>query len=277
MRLQGVVPCTGRRRRVYFFIAMPAMDYERVAAIYDAYVRKDFDLAFFLEEVRGTPGKVLELMAGTGRLSIPLIEAGADLTCVDSSAAMLEVFRKKLEDRGLAAGLVCMDVCELSLGEAFDLIFIPFHSFAEILNVDGQRRALERIAGHLTDSGRFICTLHNPAVRLKAADAGTRLLGRYPLGNEEGTLLLWSNEKFYEEERLVRGYQLYEIYDRDFRMQSRFFLDLVFYVHDRESFEALAAGAGFSVEALYGTYGRAGFDKGQSPVMIWTLRRRTDG
>jgi len=253
------------------------MDYERVAAIYDAYVRKDFDFAFFLDEVRRGPGKMLELMAGTGRLSMALIEAGADLTCVDSSPAMLEVFKRKIDRRGLRARLVCMDVGELSLGERFDLIFIPFHSFAEILGVDEQKRALERIAGHLTDRGRFICTLHNPAVRLGATGAGTRLLGRFPLEGEGDTLLLWSHERYFEAERLVRGYQLYEVYDRSFRMKRRFFVDLAFYVHDRQSFETLAAGAGFSVESLCGTYERAEFDEAKSPVMIWTMKRRTHG
>jgi SAM-dependent methyltransferase len=253
------------------------MDYERVAALYDAYAHQDFDYDFFLDEVKRRPGRALELMAGTGRLSLPLIEAGADLTCVDSSPAMLEVFRKKLEKRDLRADLVCMDAARLSLGETFDLIFIPFHSFAEILCEDEQKRTLDRIAGHLTSAGRFICTLHNPAVRLKAANAGTRLLGRFPLGSDEGTLLLWSHERYFEAERLVRGYQLYEIYDRDFSMQSRFFLDLAFFVHDRESFETLASEAGFSVEALYGSYDRTEFDREQSPVMIWSLRRTTDG
>jgi SAM-dependent methyltransferase len=256
---------------------MPAMDYERVAAIYDAYTQKDFDFAFFMDEVKRRPGRALELMAGTGRLSLPLIEAGADLTCVDSSPAMLEVLKKKLEERGLGARLVCMDAAGLSLDEAFDLVFIPFHSFAEILDEGEQKEALGRIAEHLTDSGRFICTLHNPLVRLRTAGAGTRLLGRFPLGEGGDTLLLWSLENYFENERLVRGYQLYEIFDKDLRMKSRFFVDLAFYVHDRESFEALAAGAGFTVESLYGAYDRTEFDREQSPVMIWSLRMTSHG
>ncbi|HSN68315.1 MAG TPA: class I SAM-dependent methyltransferase, partial [Thermoanaerobaculia bacterium] len=61
---------------------MAPIDYDSVAALYDAYITTDFDVAFFADEVRRSRGPVLELMSGTGRLSIPLIEAGAELTCV---------------------------------------------------------------------------------------------------------------------------------------------------------------------------------------------------
>ena len=71
---------------------MPAMDYSRVAELYDAYVTTDFDVAFFLTEAHGAK-HVLELMSGTGRLSLPLIRAGARLTCVDNSPEMLAILR----------------------------------------------------------------------------------------------------------------------------------------------------------------------------------------
>jgi ubiquinone/menaquinone biosynthesis C-methylase UbiE len=75
---------------------MPAMDYNRVAHLYDTHVQMERDVPFFLKEVRQAQGPVLELTAGTGRVSLPLLRAGIDLTCLDSSVAMLEVFRKKL-------------------------------------------------------------------------------------------------------------------------------------------------------------------------------------
>jgi hypothetical protein len=68
---------------------MSAMDYERVARFYDSYVQTDMDVPFFLREAKKAGGPVLELTAGTGRVSIPLLLAGTDLTCVDSSPAML--------------------------------------------------------------------------------------------------------------------------------------------------------------------------------------------
>lgn len=250
---------------------MPAMDYDRVAELYDAYVQGDFDLDFFKREAGRTSGEVLELMSGTGRVSVPLIESGARLTCVDASRSMLDRLEEKLKRKGLRARVVQADVCELALDAFYDLIFIPFHSFAEITDEIQQRRALGRIYKHLTDQGRFICTLHNPAVRLKESNGQKKLLGRFPLTPGDDTLALWSQEQYDRDKRIVNGKQFYEIYDSSDRLRESSYLDIAFYAHDRASFESLAGDAGFRVVDLYGSYDRSAFDETISPVMIWVL------
>jgi SAM-dependent methyltransferase len=254
---------------------VPAMNYERVARLYDCYVRTDIDVSFFLGEVEKAGGPVLELTAGTGRVSIPLLEAGVDLTCVDSSAAMLEVFREKLREKGLLARSIQADMCELSLGRQFDLIFIPFNSFAEITDPAQQGQALSRIHDHLTEEGRFICTLHNPPVRLKKADGQERLLGHFPLPDGRGVLSLSSTERYDATTGLVTGTQFYRIADEQGRVLSEDTLDICFAVHHRGSFEALAADAGFSVVHLYGDYSYSPFEPDTSPFMIWVLSKTT--
>jgi SAM-dependent methyltransferase len=65
------------------------IDYDRVADVYDLYVTSDLDVGFYVAEAGKVKGKVLELMCGTGRVSMPLLEAGVDLTCVDASEGMI--------------------------------------------------------------------------------------------------------------------------------------------------------------------------------------------
>ncbi|MCP4655303.1 MAG: class I SAM-dependent methyltransferase [bacterium] len=252
---------------------MVAMDYERLATLYDTYVQVDFDRAFFLEEAGKASGEVLELMAGTGRLSIPLAEAGARLTCVDQSAGMLDVLREKLEQRGLSARVHEMDVCDLDLHQRFELILLPLNSFAELLFRTDQVRALRRICEHLTDDGRFICTLHNPPARLRSIDGLLRLWGRFPLSDQQGTLLLWSLENYDPAERTVKGYQFYEKYDVRNALRSKLFVDVQFCLHDRAAFEALAKAGGFRVEVLYGDYSYSPFKEDESDSMIWVLQK----
>jgi len=66
-------------------MSMQQIDYDSIAETYDLYTTADYDIPFFLSETARTNGTVLELTAGTGRLSLPLAEAGVRLTCVDSS------------------------------------------------------------------------------------------------------------------------------------------------------------------------------------------------
>ncbi len=121
------------------------IDFDAVADLYDTYVRTEFDIPFWLDETKATAGKVLELGCGTGRVSLPLLKAGVNLTCVDYAPGMLARLRKKLQERNLSCPVYRQDMAELDLPDPFDLIFVPFHSFSEIVDSQRQRRALQRI------------------------------------------------------------------------------------------------------------------------------------
>lgn len=247
------------------------MAWDHVAALYDSYVQVTFDVPFFVREANRTPGEVLELLAGTGRVSIPLLEAGARLTCVDSSAAMLAVLREKLARRRLAATVVQSDVRALSLGRQFDLVIIPFHSFAELTSREDQRQVLARVRAHLRDGGRFICTLHNPRVRLGSVDGQLHLLGSCPLQDRPGRLLIWTLMRHQPDTRLVEGWQFYEEYDTEGVLQRKRLLETRFALIERDDFAAMVAEAGFRVTALYGDYDDAPFDEETSPYMVWVM------
>jgi ubiquinone/menaquinone biosynthesis C-methylase UbiE len=54
------------------------------------------DVAFYERIARDTGGRVLELACGTGRITLPLAQAGLRVTGVDRSEAMLAIARHKL-------------------------------------------------------------------------------------------------------------------------------------------------------------------------------------
>lgn len=248
---------------------MPQIDYDRIAEFYDLYVAADFDVAFFTAEVCRTAGPVLELTSGTGRLSIPLIEAGADLTCVDCSQGMLDILSRKLVERGLRADVRCADVCRLDLPARFDLAILPFQSFMEIIGEERQRAALANVFASLTPGGRFICTMHNPAVRRTHVDGTLRIVGRFPSG--DGTLVVSGFEQGGRP--VVSRLQFFEFYSPDGLLTWKRLLPMEFAFVERDEFAQMAVGAGFRVVQLYGNYERAPFDPVSSPVMIWVLEK----
>jgi ubiquinone/menaquinone biosynthesis C-methylase UbiE len=80
-----------------------SIEWDRAAPFYELYAQATFDIPFFTQEVTKIPGDVLELMAGTGRVSLPLVKAGVHLTCVDNAPEMLAVLRQKLAREHLSA------------------------------------------------------------------------------------------------------------------------------------------------------------------------------
>ena len=249
---------------------MDINNYDYIADLYDVYVPATFDIDFFLAETKMVSGEVLELMSGTGRVSIPLIEAGVKLTCVDLSAELNAIFENKLNQMGLKADIHQMDVCELDLHKKFEMVIIPFHSFAHITSLDKQRKALDQIRQHLSPSGTFICTLGNPKLRQKSVDGQLRLFRKYPLP-DDSTLMLWITEKFNaDNSQVVEAMQFYEEYDAKGILRSKRLLELHFRLSTKDEFEQLAKAAGFKIKAFYGDYEHSEF-KNDSPFMIWVL------
>ncbi len=252
---------------------MTINDYDIVADLYDTYVPVAYDVNFFVSEALKTTGEVLELMSGTGRVSIPLMEAGVILTCVDNSARSNAILQNKLEDKGLKAGVYTMDICEFDLHKQFSMVIIPFASFAHIVSPESQRLALHRIYQHLLPGGTFICTLGNPIVRAKDVDGQLRLAYTYPLPGG-GKLLLWILEQFDpQDEQVVQAFEFFEQYDEAGILHSKRLMELHFRLTAKEQFESLLHDAGFSIQALYGDYDYHKFDDQSSSSLIWVLTK----
>ncbi len=253
---------------------MEINNYDTIADLYDIYVPAAFDIPFFVRETKNFSGKVLELMSGTGRVSIPLLEVGVNLTCVDMSVELNAILENKLKQRGLKANIYQMDVCELDIPEKFGMVIIPFHSFAHLVSPADQQKALTRIHQHLLPGGIFICTLGNPVVRGQTVDDGLRLLRKYPLADGKGALLLWIREsKDPEDCQVVEAMQFFEEYDAQGVLKSKRLMELHFRLSRKEDFEELAEAAGFEIRAFYGDYSFSEFNEATSPYMIWKLRK----
>src|SRR3954453_21752430 len=71
------------------------------AALYDyEYRRRRADVGFYRELARkrlGDGGRILELGAGSGRVTIPLARAGHEVVAVDSNPAMLAKLRARVD------------------------------------------------------------------------------------------------------------------------------------------------------------------------------------
>jgi len=253
---------------------MDINNYDIVADLYDIYVPVAFDVDFFINETRKIEGEVLELMSGTGRVSVPLLQAGVRLTCVDNSAKSNAIFQHKLEQLGLKADVVTMDVCELDLHKQFSMVIIPFHSFAHILSPTDERKAINRIYQHLQPTGTFICTLRNPTVRRSDIDGQLKLAGVYPLAEVHGKLVWWMLEEFDpDDNNVVNALEIYEEFNPQGLLTSKRLMELHFRLTPKDEFEQLIKEAGFSIQALYGDYDYHQFDERSSPFLVWVLKK----
>ncbi|HRV06610.1 MAG TPA: methyltransferase domain-containing protein [Candidatus Saccharicenans sp.] len=247
--------------------------FDKVADIYDFYVKVDFDIPFFLKETEEFKGEILELMCGTGRVSIPLLDSGRNMTCVDYSKGMLELFEKKIKNKNYKVNLIQMDVINLKLNKKYGLILLPFHSFAEIISTDLQIKALQSISAHLEKNGTFILTLQNPKTRLRLADGITRVMGKFRIDENRQLIISYTNQ-YNETDKMVSGFQFYEIYDSMNILIEKRYLEINFRLITDSELRDMIKTAGLEIIKMYGDYSSNSFEEETSNFMIYTLTKR---
>ena len=134
---------------------------EANAAVYDELaVRGDeaetVDVLAGLALEDGRNGRALELAIGTGRIALPLAARGVRVDGIDLSAPMVDRLRQK--PGGAELHVLLGDFVDTTIGdgEPYDLVYVVFNSFFNVLTQDDQVRAFENVAAHLGPRGRFV-------------------------------------------------------------------------------------------------------------------------
>ena len=112
-------------------------------------------------EALAEEGPALELGIGTGRVAIPLTEAGVDVHGVETSDAMVSKLRAKPGGDGID---ITIGFADFSLETRFPLVYVVFNTFFSLLTQDEQVSSFEAVARHLTAGGAFVMQAFVPDV-----------------------------------------------------------------------------------------------------------------
>lgn len=98
--------------------------------------------------------EILDVGAGTGRLSIPLSEKGYTVTAIDPSDKMLQVLNSK-DPKG-KVHTVTSSIQNLDLQNTFPFIVCVFSVFCYLTTEQELKKAVASIAKHLAPEGRVL-------------------------------------------------------------------------------------------------------------------------
>jgi ubiquinone/menaquinone biosynthesis C-methylase UbiE len=126
------------------------------------------DIEYYTSRLKENSGRTFEAMVGSGRVIIPLLEAGFNVDGMDYSADMLASCQKRIDEKGLSANLYQSDLQNLKLPQKYENIIIPGGSFLLIEKREQSRQALEQMYENLEDSGRLILDVFLPTDNFEA-------------------------------------------------------------------------------------------------------------
>ena len=135
----------------------------RDGVVYDAMNKRvTGDLDFYVEEARRAGSPILELACGTGRLSIPIANAGLEIVGVDLSESMLARAREKSDRVEWIQG----DCRTLDLKRQFRLVMLPFNSLLLFHSRADFEAVCATVKRHLAPGGIFVFDIFNPNLEL---------------------------------------------------------------------------------------------------------------
>jgi SAM-dependent methyltransferase len=73
-------------------------------------------------------GRVLDVGAGTGRVTLHLARAGCDVTALDHDADLLAVLAERAAHEGLAVRTLLADAADFDAGDGYDLVAVPMQT-----------------------------------------------------------------------------------------------------------------------------------------------------
>jgi SAM-dependent methyltransferase len=115
------------------------------------------DLPLWLELAERQRGSVLEIGAGSGRVSVHLARNGHSVTALDHDPALLGALRAR--DGGGAVRTVCGDARNFSLdGERFALCLVPMQT-VQLLDRAGRRSLFANVRSVMGADGLLACAI----------------------------------------------------------------------------------------------------------------------
>jgi SAM-dependent methyltransferase len=131
------------------------------------HIRNLEDLPFWLELASRAGGPILELGCGTGRVLIPLAQAGYHTIGLDNDPAMLKFLQSHLRpDIQYSPELIEADISEFYLARQFPLIILPCNTISTLSN-EQRVLCLGCVRRHLDKGGIFAISLPNPELLLR--------------------------------------------------------------------------------------------------------------
>lgn len=154
------------------------------------------EVDFIARCIEASPGPVLELGSGTGRVLIPLLERGFDICGIDTSKPMLERCHALCHSQDLKPQLYEQSMLDFDLPQRFGAILLVSGSLSLFLADQDIHSTCERVMTYLKPGGLFIYGFELPPPPGNVTDDGT-WSGDWLLGPDD-VVIAWRKRHKYD-------------------------------------------------------------------------------
>ncbi len=247
--------------------------YETLARYYDQiHASLTADLPFIVKMAGEQEGPLLEVGSGTGRLLIPLAEAGVQVTGVDNSAEMLKIARRRLAQMPAAVqqSVTLLEEDILSMRpETFDQRFaIALLSYNTLLHFNDVEivRLLRILTGLMQPGGWVLIDIANPFLVAGASyDQDPLFETSFIDESNNERVEQWSVSSLDESAQRLMVAWTFRSPDGEAETQH---VEIVYHYHYPHQVELLLQQAGFKLMEIWGDYDESSFDETSERLLM---------
>lgn len=252
--------------------------YAAIAPYYDLeFSDLDADVGLYLGYAGIVGSPILELGCGTGRLLLPLAEAGYEVTGIDSSPAMIGIACERLAGyRNVDVRLGEMTCLDDLPHSRYRLVFVALNTFLHLESREDQLAALAAIRRVLHHDGILVIDVFHPlpSTLQSMLDDHLHFDGHWELPGGE-RLDRFSHRRLHAAEQWIDTTLYYDRISQDGTVRRSIARYGTRYVH-RFEMEGLLAESGFVIEGVYGSYQLDPLDNSSSEMIFVAHRRAGD-
>jgi SAM-dependent methyltransferase len=238
-----------------------------IAQTYDWTEQSTDDIPFYIDLAGEADGAILELGAGTGRITIPISKLGKPVTALDISYSMLSQAKAKAASDNIH--FVLGDFRTLSFNHVYDLILAPGRVFEHALSDAERLSAFTACASHLKQAGAF--ALHVWGAPADMNPRTPQKTNSIDQTDEHGNLLFSSREERDFVSKIRRHY--FRIIETDGQKRTWTHNPIKVRWYTANELDTLGQAVGMTVQNRFQDFHGKTYKDG-SPNMIWVYQKK---
>lgn len=245
--------------------------YQQAAKYYDLiHQAHTGDIKLFVELAQATAKsdcpKILDIGCGSGRLIIPIAEAGHNVVGIDNSADMFAVATQRVAEEGATATLIEADVLAWETDKRFGLILIGMNTLMEFNN-QTVLDLLKAAAHLLVPGGKIVIDVIQPFIMANLENEDGDLAQDDPLNDSGRKLPMWSG---WSADHTSQQVEIKWLIKDDTELIE--FSNLFHYRYLDQIIDYLPA-ANLEIDTVWGDYSRTAYDD-ESERMLMVLKAK---
>ncbi len=229
------------------------------------------NMSFWLDIISAFGDPVLELGCGTGKVTIPIAEAGYSIMGIDLSEAMLQHARQKTQHHEFPISFKLGDMTSFEEDQKFKVIILPSNNLAHLMDYREAKNCFLRVSDHLDEDGVFVIDAFVPSIAiLNKSSEEIETISEYDDPEGNGRIEI-TGTAIYESDTQIRRITT-QRKSADGTL-SKGHLNMRMYFP--QELEALLDSCGFSVVEKYGNYQKDDFSA-QSNKQIIVAKKKDE-